>query len=147
MLEQLLPLVRFDGYFILSDLVGMPDLFARIAPVVRSAVSRGRRDPRVTGLRRSTRIVVTAWVARVIPLLTFMLGYLLLYLPAINRALWHSASTSAHLMTTAVAGHRYTVAAADAIGVALAALSLAGSLYVVTGLVRRLTIVGLRRSG
>ena len=146
MLEQLLPFVRFDGYFILSDLVGVPDLFARIAPVVRSAVSRGRRDPRVTGLRRGTRIVVTAWVACVIPLLTFMLGYLLLYLPAVNRALWHSASTSAHLMTAAVAGHRYAVAAVDAIGVALVALSLAGSLYVVTGLVRRLTIAGLRWS-
>ena len=146
MLEQLLPFVRFDGYFILSDLVGVPDLFARIAPIVRSAVSRGRRDPRVTGLRRSTRIVVTAWVACVIPLLTFMLGYLLLYLPAINRALWHSASTSAHLTTTALAGHRYTAAAVDAIGVALAALSLAGSLYIVTGLIRRLTTVGLRWS-
>src|ERR1700722_12884589 len=146
MLEQLLPFVRFDGYFILSDLAGIPDLFARIAPVLRSAVSRGRPDPRVTGLRRGTRIVVTAWVACVIPLLTFTLGYLLLYLPAINRALWHSASTSAHLMTAALAGHRYTVAAADAIGVALAALSLAGSLYVVTGLVRRLTTAGLRWS-
>ena len=146
MLEQLLPFVRFDGYFILSDLAGVPDLFARIAPILRTAVSRGRPDPRVTGLRRSTRIVVTAWVACVIPLLTFTLGYLLLYLPAINRALWHSASTSAQLMTTALAGHRYTAAAADAIGVALAALSLAGSLYVVTGLVRRLTTMGLRWS-
>ena len=32
MLEQLLPFVRFDGYFILSDLVGVPDLFARVPP-------------------------------------------------------------------------------------------------------------------
>ena len=40
MLEQLLPFVRFDGYFILSDLVGVPDLFARIVPVLRSAVPR-----------------------------------------------------------------------------------------------------------
>jgi hypothetical protein len=89
---------------------------------------------------------VTTWVACVIPLLTFTLGYLLLYLPAINRALWHSASTSAHLMTAALAGHRYTVAAADAIGVALVALSFAGSLYVVTGLVQRLVTMGLRWS-
>ena len=37
MLEQLLPFVRFDGYFILSDLIGVPDLFARVAPIVRSA--------------------------------------------------------------------------------------------------------------
>lgn len=32
MLEQLFPFVRFDGYFILSDLIGVPDLFARVAP-------------------------------------------------------------------------------------------------------------------
>src|SRR6202041_945392 len=52
MLEQLLPFVRFDGYFILSDLVGVPDLFARIAPVVRGSLSRGPKDPRAAGLRR-----------------------------------------------------------------------------------------------
>ena len=103
MLEQLMPFVRFDGYFILSDLIGVPDLFARVAPIVKSALSRGRRDPRVTGLRRRARIVVTTWVLCVIPLLTFGIGYLVLYLPAINRALWHSASLQAHLMTAAVA--------------------------------------------
>ena len=147
MLEQLMPFVRFDGYFILSDLVGVPDLFARIAPVLRSAVSRGRhRDPRVTGLRRSARIVVTAWVLCVIPLLTFSIGYLVLYLPAVNRALWNSASLQAHLMTAAVHGHRYAMAAVDAIGIALMTLSLAGSLYVVTGLARRLIALARRWS-
>ena len=146
MLEQLLPFVRFDGYFILSDLVGVPDLFARVAPILRSAVSRGRRDPRVTGLRRRARIVVTGWVLCVIPLLTFSLGYLLLHLPQINRALWRSASRQAHLAAAAVAGHRYALAAVDAIGVALVALSLAGSLYIVIGLARRLATVGLRWS-
>ena len=147
MLEQLMPFVRFDGYFILSDLVGVPDLFARIGPVLRSAVSRGRRrDPRVTGLRRSARIAVTAWVLCVIPLLTFGIGYLVLYLPAVNRALWNSASLQAHLMTAAVHGHRYAMAAVDAIGIALVTLSLAGSLYVVTGLARRLIALGRRWS-
>jgi putative peptide zinc metalloprotease protein len=147
MLEQLMPFVRFDGYFILSDLVGVPDLFARIAPVLRSAVSRGRhRDPRVTGMRRSARIAVTAWVLCVIPLLAFSMGYLLLYLPAVSRALWNSASLQGHFMTAAVHGHRYAMAAVDAIGIALVTLSLAGSLYIVTGLARRLTALGLRWS-
>jgi putative peptide zinc metalloprotease protein len=44
MLEQLLPFIRFDGYFILSDIVGVPDLFARVAPVVKSALPRGGDD-------------------------------------------------------------------------------------------------------
>jgi putative peptide zinc metalloprotease protein len=146
MLEQLMPFVRFDGYFILSDLIGVPDLFARVAPIVKSALSRGRRDPRVTGLRRRARIMVTTWVLCVIPLLMFSIGYLVLYLPAVDRALWRSASLQAHLMTAAVHGHRYAMAAVDAIGIALVTLSLAGSLYVVTGLARRLTALGRRWS-
>ena len=125
----------------------MPDLFARVAPILKSALPAGRRDPRVTDLRRGTRIVVTGWVLCVIPLLTFMLGYLLLDLPRVNRALWRSASLQAQLMSAAVAGHRYAVAAVDAVGVvALVALSLAGSLYIVTGLARRLTALGRRWS-
>ncbi len=75
MLEQLLPFVRFDGYFILSDLVGVPDLFARGTPILKSVVSRGGPDPRVTGLRRRARIVVTGWVLCVIPLLAVIIGH------------------------------------------------------------------------
>ena len=33
MVQQLLPSLRFDGYFILADLIGVPDLFRRIGPV------------------------------------------------------------------------------------------------------------------
>ena len=146
MLEQLMPFVRFDGYFILSDLIGVPDLFARIAPIVKSALPRARKDPRVTGMRRSARIAVTAWVACVIPLLAFGIGYMVLHLPAVDRALWHAASSQAHLMTAAAAGHRYALAAVDAVDIALMTLSLAGSLYVVTGLARRLTALGARWS-
>jgi putative peptide zinc metalloprotease protein len=146
MLEQLLPFVRFDGYFILSDLAGVPDLFARVVPIVRSTVSRGRRDPRVTGLRRHARILVTGWVLCVIPLLAAGLGYLLLKFPGINRALWRSGARQAHLLSAALGGHRYALAAVDAVGFALLALSLAGSLYIVAGLTRRLTTAGLRWS-
>ena len=69
---------------------------------------------------------MTGWVLCVIPLLTFSLGYLLLHLPAINRALWRSASLQAHLVATAVTGHHYATAAVDAIGAALLTLSFAG---------------------
>ena len=146
MLEQLMPFVRFDGYFILSDLIGVPDLFARVAPIVKSVRPGGRRDPRVTGLRRRARIVVTTWVLCVIPLLAFGLGYLVLHLPALDRALWRSASLQAHLMTAAAAGHRYATAVVDAVDIALVTLSLAGSLYIMTGLARRLIAHGRRWS-
>ena len=42
MLQQLIPVVRFDGYFVLSDLAGVPDLFARVGPVAAGACVPGR---------------------------------------------------------------------------------------------------------
>jgi putative peptide zinc metalloprotease protein len=146
MLEQLMPFVRFDGYFVLSDLTGVPDLFARVVPIIRGIGPKGRRDPRVAGLRRRARIVVTGWVLCVIPLLLAGMGYLLLRLPAINRALWRSGTRQAHLMSAAASGHHYAMAAVDALGVALLALSVLGSLYIVIGLARRLGMLGLRWS-
>jgi putative peptide zinc metalloprotease protein len=146
MLQQLLPFVRFDGYFILSDLVGVPDLFARAAPILSSVLGRGGRDPRVVGLRRSARITVTGWVVCVIPLLTIGIGYLLLCLPQIDRALWRSADAQARQASSALAAQHYAAAAIDAIGVGLAALTAAGSLYVVAGLARRTAAIGLRWS-
>jgi putative peptide zinc metalloprotease protein len=141
MLQQLLPFVRFDGYFILSDLVGVPDLFARVTPVLRGALSRWHgdrdRDPRAASLRPRARFVITAWVVCVIPLLTVFLGYLLLRFPEVNRALWQSASHAGHLSAQAFGAHRYAAATAAAAGVALALASIAGSLYVMAGLARR----------
>jgi putative peptide zinc metalloprotease protein len=146
MLEQLLPFVRFDGYFILSDLVGVTDLFARIGPVLRSCLSGARTDPRVAGLRRPARVVITAWVLTVVPLLILILGYLMLFLPAANRALWHSASQAGHLTAAALAGHQYAASAVDALGAALAVIPIAGSLYIAAGLLRRAVSLGARWS-
>ena len=136
MLEQLLPFVRFDGYFILSDLIGVPDLFARVAPVLGTTFAKGRHT-RVAALRRPARRVITAWVLCVIPLLVFTLGSLLLYLPEFNRSLWLSVSNAWHLVAGDIAGRQYAAAVVDAIGGALAALSSAGSVYIAIGLTRR----------
>jgi putative peptide zinc metalloprotease protein len=136
MLEQLLPVVRFDGYFILSDLIGVPDLFARVGPVLGTAFARGRHT-RTAALRPSARRVITAWMACVIPLLTFTMGSLLLYFPEFNRSLWWSVSDAGHLVAGDIAGHQYADAVLDALGGALAALSAAGSLYILIGLTRR----------
>jgi putative peptide zinc metalloprotease protein len=146
MLEQLLPFARYDGYFILSDLVGIPDLFARVQPILRSVLGRGPADPRVTGLRRGSRIVVTSWVLVVMPLLVTMLGYLILRLPEINRALWHSVRQQAHEVATALGTHDFALAAAGVLGVLLVVLSIAGSLFVTVGLGRRLAAGGWRWS-
>jgi putative peptide zinc metalloprotease protein len=91
-------------------------------------------------------MVITAWVLTVIPLLACTLGYLLLFLPAANRALWQSAAQAGHLAAMALAGRQYAASAADAIGAALAVVPIAGTLYIMAGLLRRAVAAGARWS-
>ena len=95
MLQQLIPAVRFDGYYVLSDLAGVPDLFARVRPVLLSLVPGRRPDPRVTELRPAARRLVAGWVLVVVPLLTVGLGWLLWHLPAIVEQTWAALQVQA----------------------------------------------------
>lgn len=51
-LQQMLPFLRLDGYYILSDLTGIPDLFTRIKPTLKSALPGKEADKRVEELKR-----------------------------------------------------------------------------------------------
>jgi putative peptide zinc metalloprotease protein len=146
MLQQLMPFARFDGYFILSDLVGVPDLFGHVVPVLRGGRSSGPQDQGTAGLHRHARTVITGWVLCVIPLLTLIFGYLLLHLPATLRDLWHSASYAMSLTAEGFTRGQYATAGVDALSVLLALLTIAGSLFIATGLVRRGVAWGLRWS-
>jgi putative peptide zinc metalloprotease protein len=97
MLQQLIPTVRFDGYFVLADVAGVPDLFARLRSVLRSLLPWRPIDPRLAELRPAARRIVTAWVLTVTPVLVAVTGWLLYSLPSIVRrtadAVGHQAST------------------------------------------------------
>ncbi len=83
-LQQLFPLVRMDGYFILGDLAGVPDLLGLLGAIMASVLpgARARQaSTRVQGLRRGPRILVTVWVLAAIPLLLAMTGYTAWHLP------------------------------------------------------------------
>ena len=83
MLQQLIPVVRFDGYYVLADLAGVPDLFARVGPVLRSLRPGSPPDPRVRDLKPAARRLVTGWVLVVVPVLAFVIGWMLWTLPEI----------------------------------------------------------------
>ena len=68
-LQQLLPLLRLDGYYIISDLSGVPDMFSRIRPTLASLLPGRETDPRVEELKPRVRRVVTTYVMIVVPLL------------------------------------------------------------------------------
>jgi putative peptide zinc metalloprotease protein len=90
MLRQLTPLVRFDGYHILADLTGVPDLFAHIKPTLLGLLPHrwGRPEHRV--LRPWARAVVTLWVLTVVPVLAGLLVLMVRVLPRLAATAWDS---------------------------------------------------------
>ncbi|MEA2933286.1 MAG: putative peptide zinc metalloprotease protein [Actinomycetota bacterium] len=99
--HQLLPFLRLDGYYIVADLTGVPDMFSRIRPILVSMIPFRKPDPKVTVLRPWVRLVVTVWVLAVIPLLLFQLGMLLLHAPRIFATAWDSLGQQREAISTA----------------------------------------------
>jgi putative peptide zinc metalloprotease protein len=89
-IRQLLPLLRFDGYLVLSDLTGVPDLFARMGPILVSMLPGKKPDHRVVALKPWVRLAVTLWVLVVVPVLGFYLLMALVYAPRIFATGWDS---------------------------------------------------------
>ncbi|GAA2630811.1 hypothetical protein SMC26_23530 [Actinomadura fulvescens] len=91
-MQQLLPTLRFDGYYIVSDLVGIPDLFKYIGPILRRTLLRRPADERLHALKRWPQLIVTFWVLTIIPALVFQLSLLALQVPTLILATWQRLS-------------------------------------------------------
>jgi putative peptide zinc metalloprotease protein len=90
MLYQFMPFVRLDGYYVVSDLTGVPDLFARIKPTLKSAVPGRGPDERVGELKPWVRVVVTVWVLTAIPAVLYLFATLAIYSPLMYNTAWDS---------------------------------------------------------
>jgi putative peptide zinc metalloprotease protein len=88
--RQLLPFLRLDGYYIVADLTGVPDLFSKLKPILASSLPWRKTDPKVKELKLWARIVVTVWTLLVVPLLLAQLLMLLLHAPRIFGTAWVS---------------------------------------------------------
>lgn len=114
MVKQLSPVIRADGYHILADITGVPDLFAHIGPTLRSLIP-GRDEP--SALHGRARAIVTLWVLVVVPaLLALAIGAILL-LPRLAASAWASGRDLATAIPTQAGD-------ADVLGVLTSALQL-----------------------
>ncbi len=80
-IQQSLPFLRLDGYYIVSDLTGVPDMFYRIKPVLRSLLPGRPEDDRVSELRPRAKRVVTAYVLVTVPVLILVFALMLVHAP------------------------------------------------------------------
>jgi putative peptide zinc metalloprotease protein len=98
MLRQLAPLVRFDGYHVLADVTGVPDLYHRIGPTLKGLLPGRWRSPEASVLKPWARAVVTTWVLVVVPVLAGTLVLMVLALPRLLGTAAHSLSEQASLL-------------------------------------------------
>jgi putative peptide zinc metalloprotease protein len=137
MLRQLAPLVRFDGYHVLADLTGVPDLYGRIVPTVLSILPWRWRDPQSRVLKPWARLVVTAWVLTVIPLLLVSLAVAVYALPRLMGTAWASLNQQQDVLSTAMGDGDMVQAVARVLAMIAIIIPMAGIVYLLIRLVRQ----------
>ncbi len=146
MVRQLAPMVRFDGYHVLADLTGVPDLQARMGAILAALWPGRSADPRVTALKRGPRIIVTAWVLAIVPLLAFTLVMMVLALPRVLGTAWASVGRQSHALAVDWAGGDALGVTVRVLAVVAVALPVLGSLLLLARLVRTTSAATWRRT-
>jgi putative peptide zinc metalloprotease protein len=128
--EQLLPSLRFDGYFIMTDLIGVPDLFQRVGPVLTSLIPGRRADPSLRDMRRAARVALTAWVMVMVPLLGGELVLIVLTLPRLAATFSRSMAANAGALVTEFGRGDVVAGLLSVISVLLLAFPAVGLCYI-----------------
>ncbi|MFF1252903.1 hypothetical protein ACFVYC_10480 [Pseudarthrobacter sp. NPDC058329] len=142
MVRQLLPLVRFDGYHILADATGVPDLFQRIRPVLLGLLPWRWGRPENKVLKPWARAVVTVWVLVTVPLLLFSLAMMVLSMPRLLATAWSSAARQQGLLAESLSAGDLAGGAVRVLAIVAVALPMLGMLYILLRLLRQL-VTGL----
>ena len=137
MLHQFLPVVRLDGYYIVSDLAGVPDMFQRIGPTLKSLLPWRRPEPAVAELKRWVRVAVSAYVLTIVPLLLFVLAITVMNMPRVLATSWDSGILEYRKIQHAVEAGGWLSAVVGSIQLAVLVLIPAGLLLTFVQLGRK----------
>ena len=136
-LQQFMPFVRLDGYYVVSDLAGVPDLFRRMRPVLSGLVPGRGAERAVSDLKPGARTVVTAWVLVTVPLLAASVLYLGFHLPSLMTGMARSAASHAGALAAAMASGTLSVAALNGLSLVALAVPVVGVAVTAFRAVRR----------
>jgi putative peptide zinc metalloprotease protein len=143
MLRQLAPLVRFDGYHILADVTGVPDLYAHIKPTLAGLLPHRWRQG--SALTWWARTVVTGWVLLVVPILLVSVAMMVVAMPRAVATAWESVGSQWDVLTRAWADGAAAEVGTRVLSILALALPVLAMGYLLARLVRR-TAVSLTRS-
>ena len=137
MVRQLAPLLRFDGYHVLADLTGVPDLFARIKPTLSGLLPQNWRKPENQVLKPWARGVITTWVLIVVPLLIATLALIVVTFPRLAGTAWDAVRLQYRELVAASAAGDGAAVALEVLSIAAIALPVLGMAYVLIRAVRQ----------
>ena len=129
MIPQLMPFLRMDGYYMVADLTGVPDLFTRIKSILLSLIPWRKTDERVKELKPWVRLAVTAWVLVVVPLLLFNLALVVISAPRIFATAWDSFFVHWGRVSTAFGSGRVSAGLLGSVQMGALVLPAAGITY------------------
>jgi putative peptide zinc metalloprotease protein len=144
MVKQLSPVIRADGYHILADATGVPDLYAHMGPTLKRLLPGHRREP--SALRGRARLLVTLWVLVIVPVLAALAVGAVLVLPRLITTAWDSGRHIGAALPHQVAGGHVIDALASVLRLVALVLPAVGSAYIAVRLARSGAAKALRWS-
>ena len=146
-LQQLMPFLRFDGYYIVSDLTGVPDILSRVRPALLSLVPGRPAHPAVLALRPQARRILYCYLVSLVVFLSVAVVPALPLLPRTLGASWQAFGAHVSAMGDAAGRWDAVMVFVHAVGAALLALPLMGLGLTARFVLQRLVqTVRLRRS-
>jgi putative peptide zinc metalloprotease protein len=112
MARQLIPFVRLDGYWLLSDLTGIPDLFTQMGAFMRNAVTLSLGEARkAANLKPWVEKVFLTYALVTIPVLTFLIVFFISRVPGLVENILLSLTVKFDVVVDATrAGDRTSMA-------------------------------------
>ncbi len=139
-LYQFLPFIRLDGYYIMSDLIGVPNLFAFMGPVLTGFIRRHdrRTAARLALVNRRARVAIRTWALLTVIFLAFNVVTIILVAPVLFPSEWSAALFQVDGMASALGHHDVAGALNDLADLVFIAIAPLGILLIIGMLIRRL---------
>ena len=101
-LDQLMPWVRFDGYYVITDLTGVPDILDRVRPAFRSLIPGRPRPAEIRSLRPAARRLLFAYLASLVIFVAVAVVTVVTAGPALLAVGWDSLPSHIEALQSAI---------------------------------------------
>jgi outer membrane lipoprotein-sorting protein len=130
--RQFIPLIRLDGYWALTDLTGIPDLFSQILPFLKSLFpSLDLKSEALPKLKKWVAALYLAYLAVAIPLLGYFFLMMIVKFPELVSTTRSALHTQIGALMTREVLHSPGAAFLVSFQIVLLLVPIAGTVYLV----------------